>query len=536
MCKRWRIRVLALLLALALGCGLWGCATEKPPYVPTGDGLAQDDGTQPTVMPDGETLTLAYYAERTLQPFQCADYTNRLLVNLIYQGLFSVDQDYQPVPILCGGYRVSQDMRTYTLYPAADATFSDGARVTAEDVAASLTAAQASDVYSGRFTHVQSITVDEDGGVTLQLDMPCSNFLLLLDVPIVKASEVEAENPLGTGPYLLEKSVSGLQLRRRTDWWCSAELPVTAGRISLRAAKSALWIRDEFEYHNISLVCADPGSDAYADFHNDYELWNCESGVFLYLACNLNSPVFSDAGVRAALTHAIDREYLVENYYRGFAEVAALPAAPQSPFYDAELAAQYGTVDRKPLTQAVEALLQRMRAEHEEPEDATETTALELPEVKLLVNSDDGMRLRVARILAAWLIDTGLEVTVVALPQQEYTEALRAGEYDLYLGQTKLSANMDLSAFFAPDGALNTGGMTNLPMYTMSQEALANEGNYYTLHKMVMDDGRLCPILFRSYAVYGNRGAASRLTPARDNVFFYTTGVTLEQIRLKSET
>ncbi len=536
MCKRCKIRVLALLLALALSCGLWGCATEKPPYVPTGDGLAQDDGTQPTVMPDSETLTLAYYAERTLQPFQCADYTNRLVVNLIYQGLFSVDQDYQPVPILCGGYRVSQDMRTYTFYPAVDATFSDGAKVTAEDVAASLTAAQASEVYSGRFTHVQSITVNEAGSVTMQLDMPCSNFLLLLDVPIVKASEVEAENPLGTGPYVLEKSISGLQLRRRTDWWCSAELPITARRISLRAAKSALWIRDEFEYHNISLVCADPGSDTYADFHNDYELWNCESGVFLYLACNLNNPVLADPDVRAALTHAIDREFLVENYYRGFAEAASLPAAPQSPFYDAELAEQYSEVNLKPLSEAADALLARMRAEHEEPEDATETTVVELPEMDLVVNSDDGMRLRVARIIAKWLIDAGLEVTVVALPQQEFVEAVRYEAFDLYLGQTKLSANMDLSAFFASDGALNTAGMADLPMYTMSQEALANEGNYYTLHKMVMDDGRLCPILFRSYAVYGNRGEASRLTPARDNVFFYTTGLTLEQIRLKSET
>jgi hypothetical protein len=43
-----------------------------------------------------------------------------------------------------------------------------------------------------------------------------------------------------------------------------------------------------------------------------------------------------------------------------------------------------------------------------------------------------------------------------------------------------------------------------------------------------MEDGYLCPILFRSYAVYASRCLLTDLQPARDNVFCYSIGKTLE--------
>ena len=113
---------------------------------------------------------------------------------------------------------------------------------------------------------------------------------------------------------------------------------------------------------------------------------------------------------------------------------------------------------------------------------------------------------------------------------KEFVEFLRYGEYDLYLGQTKLSANMDLTAFFRSNGSLNYGGLADTAIYTMALEALANSGNYYSLHELVMEDAQLCPILFRSYAVYATRGLVTDLEPSRDNVFYYTLGKTMADI------
>ena len=91
---------------------------------------------------------------------------------------------------------------------------------------------------------------------------------------------------------------------------------------------------------------------------------------------------------------------------------------------------------------------------------------------------------------------------------------------------------MDLSAFFSTYGALNYGGMSSVSAYSLSKEALANHGNYYTLHEAIMEEGLLCPILFQSFGVFATRGKVSFLTPARDNVFYYSTGKTAEEIRI----
>ncbi len=69
--------------------------------------------------------------------------------------------------------------------------------------------------------------------------------------------------------------------------------------------------------------------------------------------------------------------------------------------------------------------------------------------------------------------------------------------------------------------------------YNLCQQALENHGNYYTLHQTVMDNGLLCPVLFRSYAVYATRGLVTDLTPARDNIFYYQLDKTMEDALLK---
>ena len=513
-----------LLCAIVIVLFLSTFNTETEGYIPTGDGLHSQGQSQPTSssrQPVSEqSLTLVYYPNKPLNPYQTGDYTNRVLFPLLYQGLFSTDDDYTPVPILCKSYTRSKNMRVYTFY-IEDATFADGTALTAEDVAASLNAARVSPAYQGRLRYVEDIRVGEDDSVIVSLSISYENLPLLLDIPIVKASDVEAAQPMGTGPYYLEERRTGLQLTRRKDWWCNATLSVTASYIPLVEAQSNAQIRDQYEYGNIDLVCTDPGSDLSVDFRSDYELWSCENGIFLYLACNEKSQVFSDPALRLALTHAIDRDQLIEDFYRGFATAATLPASPHSPFYNRSLAAKY-TYDPEVFREAV-ALI----PPPEPNEDGTEPAPVT---VTILVNKTDSRRVRVARAIAQMLMDCGLKATTSELSGKDYTTALSKGRYDLHLGQTTLSPNMDLSAFYAADGALNFGGLLDTVIYEMCQEAMANTGNYYTLHRLVMEDAMLCPILFRSYAIYTSRGTFAELDAVRDNLFFYTLGKTLEDV------
>lgn len=506
-------RLICLLLCTILVLGLCACGGETA-YIPTGDALEYgDDYTGPTATTPPDTteqaLTLTYYPDRSMNPLECTDYTNRTLFSLIYQSLFTVDRDYAVQPQLCKTFRRSEDMKTYE-FRIENATFGDGTPLTAEDVAATLNAARGSTVYSGRFGHIAEISAAGDM-VTISLSTPFENLPILLDIPILKASEVGATFPSGTGPYILDLSAQPPVLRRNTNWWCSADMVVTAPAIKLTAAQSPTGIRDQFEFSDLSLVCADPGSDRYADYRCDYELWDCENHIFLYLACNLNSEVFSVPQVRKALTFAIDRDTIATEFYRGFAYSASLPASPQSPYYSDVLASKYAYNGGAALAQAV-----------------SDASVMGKP-VIFLVNRDDSLRLRVARSIGQTLKAAGLDVQMKELDTAAYTRALSRNEYDLYLGQTKLSPNMDLTPFFASKGALSFGSLNDVALYTLCTESFANYGNYYTLHQKVMDDGRLVPILFRSYAVYATRGLLTGLTPARDNAFYYSMDKTMEK-------
>jgi len=511
---------LSLLLALALTASVFtGCkkSIDNSGYVPTGDAILLEGMDPEDILPPEENtqeLCLAYYPSRSMNPLFGSDFTNRALFSLIYQSLFVTDRNYESHPILCSRYVMSRDMKTYTFYIDENATFSDGTKLTIQDVEASLKAAEDSRIYGGRFSKILRMYISEDGGITMELSTAYENLPILLDIPIIKRTQLEVDRPVGTGPYTLDATSKGACLRRRTDWWCSAEMIVTAPTIALLDAQSTTQIRDAFQFSDLSLVCADPGSDSYADYRCDYELWDCENGIFLYLACCQASEVFSIPEVRTALTYAIDRETLAEDYYRGFARPVTLPASPLSPHYS-------------------EALAERYQYNAVKFAQVIQEKGLQGSTVTFLVNKDDSLRLRVARDIAQMLTDCGLVVQMSELSGNNYTYALQAWNFDIYLGQTRLSANMDLTAFFHSNGAVSWGGVNNATAYNLCLQSLENHGNYYSLHKTVMDNGLLCPVLIRSYAVYATRGLLTGLTPSRDNVFYYSLGKNMEQALIR---
>ena len=509
-------RVIAALLAVCLALSFCGCVAENREYVPHGGALASEDGEVPTTAPqDLQPLTMTYYPNRSLNPYECSDFTNRTLFSLMYQGLFAVNRDYEVVPILCDRYQVSEDMKTYTIYIDEDARFSDGSSLTLYDVLASYEAAQESDYYKGRFTHVEDISITGKG-IAFELKVPMEDLTLLLDIPIVKDGQTDANQPLGTGAYVLNGSITGGYLTRVEDWWCQdkADLSVAAASIELITAESPAQIRDQFQFFDLDLVCTNPCSDLYADYRCDFELWDCENGEILYLACNVaNRDIFAGDALRSVLTYGIDRDTLTEKYYQGFARAVTLPASTYFPEYSTGLASKY-EYDPDKFTEALQSI------------------SLPREKLQLLVNSDDTLRLQVAREIAATLTALGLPTVTQEVDTGEYGERVRSGSYDMYLGCTRLSANMDLSAFFAPGGALSYNGISDENLYDLCLDALENHGNYYTLYQKVAQDGRIVPLIFCSYAVYATRGQLSDLQPARDNVFFYTVGRTAEDARM----
>ena len=151
----------------------------------------------------------------------------------------------------------------------------------------------------------------------------------------------------------------------------------------------------------------------------------------------MDSEVFSNPDIRSNLTFTIDRKTIADDNYRGFGQPASLPASPTSPYYSQIQAEKYDYDGGLSFNQAVA--------------DA----GMVGKEIFLLVNSDDTMRVRIANFIADALAGSGLIIHVKACNGEDYKYALRMREYDLLLGQTRLSPNMDLSAFFSSKGSLS---------------------------------------------------------------------------------
>ena len=519
-------KFLSLLLVLAMLAGICSGCTKKidnSGYVPTGDALLMEGQDPEDLMPeeeDAQELTLAYYPDRKLNPLFGSDYINRILMSLMYQPLFAVDNNKNVTPILCGGYQVSANSRTWTFYVDENAKYSDGTKVTAEDVLATYQKAKENDYYKNRFYHIWEMNLTEDGkGVIFGLDTPYENLPLLLDVPIVKATEVEAVIPLGSGPYIFQDSPSGAVLKRVEDWWCgNLKIPATDKEISLVAVSSAADVRDQFQFGDVSVVCANPMSDSFAEYRCDYELWEIESGYMMYIGCNiLYSPHFDDGTLRTFLTYGIDRERYAQDFYKGMAEPVTLPAFPTSPYYNKALADQFAYDSLK--------FISRLGSYRIPTNDKGVQDNL-----VILVNSNDSARVRIARQLAKDLTAMGLPAAT--LEASNFKDVYYAQTWDIYLGMTRLSANFDLTEFFRPYGEMGKGGLSHEVLYNMTKNALENSGNYYNLYQKLAEDGRIIPVMYGYYTVYAQRGLMPDLAPARDNVFYYSLGKTMSGIQI----
>ena len=81
-------KIVTLLLILSMVLGMFsGCAneTDNSAYVPTGNAIVLEGQEPEDIMPEEEeeqSLYLAYYPERSLNPLYGSDYINRILMSV----------------------------------------------------------------------------------------------------------------------------------------------------------------------------------------------------------------------------------------------------------------------------------------------------------------------------------------------------------------------------------------------------------------------------------------------------------------------
>lgn len=507
--KRMFNRITALLLMLLLLLSLFGCGgawTENT--VPTGETETEaTEPTAPTPWKEQKRFGLAYVEEYGFNPYSCTCLTNRPIISLVFEGLFVVNESFQPEPVLCDKFGVSDDGLSYLITLRSEATFSDGSPVTAQDVVYSLRAASGSAYYGDRFHLVKNFSALNDSSVEITLYAPYENLPLLLDIPICKYGTADNRRPIGSGPFRFLKP--DLYIRRVDDWWQGSFDVIEGNYITLQKAEKPIEVRDSFEFGTTNLVLADPNAAASVGYRCDYELWNCSTTVMQYIGFNAYRGLFTNSALRKAVSWLVDRETACAKIYNGFALPASLPCSPQCGLYDEEIAARYAY--------SVENFADWWR----------ESGTIPGAKAEILVWSSDSARVELANLIADAMALFGIEAKIAAVDYDTYKSRLKNGQFDLFIGEVRLSNDFDLTEFFAGDGTLNFGAITNQSAYDYALKTLANSGNAVDLFETVMENGLICPVLFKSYAVMVTRGEISTLQPAVDNAFHQPGGRTL---------
>lgn len=189
--------------ALAAALVLTGCTPGDTSPVET---------SEPVV---GGNLTIAWNAQpATLDPIATTATTTRDIANNIFEGLFALDADAHPQPMLAEGYAANDDFTEYTIALRKGVLFHNGDEMKSADVVASLNRwITSSTIGKQDFADVQ-VAASDDYTVTLtspapfytmiELMMPPNQGLIIVpeeSVAAVTETGMPEDAIVGTGPY-----------------------------------------------------------------------------------------------------------------------------------------------------------------------------------------------------------------------------------------------------------------------------------------------------------------------------------------------
>lgn len=266
----------------------------------------------------------------------------RVTYHNVFEGLVRIDRDGEIVPALATEWEVSEDGLRWTFELREGVLFHDGSDLTPEDVIAKFE--RAIDPDSGHtnsqyYAAIESIAAD-GYSVHFHLSEPSASLLYNLARPdsiIYPAAKADTQRsePIGTGPFEFVEYVEGSQVRleRFEDYYLEG-VPyldaVTFRIISDPNAQLAALRAGDIDLIGVALT---PENAMQVEADPDLKLTQGFNTTEITLAMNNAREPLSDQRVRQAITHAIDKDAIVEGAMFGFGTVIGTHMTPAEPYY-----------------------------------------------------------------------------------------------------------------------------------------------------------------------------------------------------------
>ena len=431
------------------------------------------------------SMTLLYSASDTFNPYDAKTEINRQLCKLLYEPLVKLDDDFEPHYSIASSASIEKDICTVKLR---DIKFSDGSRLTADDVIYSYNLAKSSSSsYNYKLYSVETVSASDSLTVVFKLNKCDPYFVNVLDFPIIKANSDKNENsdsvkfpPVGAGRYKvdIEKSVL-LQNENYNGKKGSIK------KINLINAPD-----NESISHFVEIGATDV---YYSDISDGTILrmsgskTNINLNNLVYIGVNHRNGKLAINEVRQAISSALDRTKICKDA-----------------FYDNALAAtgffnpvfkETKSLQNIQITQNLQISVENLEkiGYNELDNDGCRRNSNGALRFSLLVNEENSSRVNTAMLIERQLKECGIIVTVVKASYSEYMRRLRSGEFDLYLGEVKMTENMDFSELISSGGSSAYGIKFVTPVETT--EGIVGQ----TQNDTVLDEALACQKVIKGF-------------------------------------
>ncbi len=363
-------------------------------------------------------LKLAYSKADLLDPFTSAMSANIQILGLVYDGLYKLDKNYEPSPVIAKSAIVSGTSINVSL---SSAVFSDGSPITANDVVYSFEQARYSPAHGTKLSNFVQANASTSNMIVFTLEKPDPYALACLTFPIVKSGS-EGELPVGSGRYVPQKSGESVYLVVNTK---KSDFKPAIKTIMLVPVRDSSSIESSLEIGNTGFYCNDLSSGTYLRINAK----TVDMGInnFVFLGVNSSSEVLSDPLIRQAVNLVINRKEIAATAFQGHAREAYSPFNPD----------WYALASKDLIVSVNQQKASELIAQSE--------IDIGEKEISLLVNKDNQFKLETAEFVKDYLEALGFKVLLKNYETEYYTQAVELGSYDLYIGEVRLSPNMDLS-------------------------------------------------------------------------------------------
>jgi len=291
--------------------------------------------------------TLIYHLSSepgSLNPILSSDVASSKIEDVIFNGLFKVNDKLELVPDLLESYTVTNNNKSYVFTLKPNIKWHDGHPLTAEDVKFTFdkildpktnTVRRSGFIINGEEIKT---TVISDTVFKITLSEPFAPFLAKISMHIIPKHILENDDintasfnhaPIGTGPFKFKrwKTSQFIEVTRNESFFGNKAKVKSILYKIIPDSNTALVSLEKKELDVAGVPAKDLNKTNKIPHIKTYTYENLG---YSYLGFNLKKWPFSDLKFRQAMSHAINRKALVKGVLKGLGSPVHIPSTPVS--------------------------------------------------------------------------------------------------------------------------------------------------------------------------------------------------------------